>query len=545
MNKYDESNNLIKKGISALMSIMGVVFKVLSLFFSSSIIFFASVALLIALLLPASLMTLFSSFGGKSDEVELFMSDKCVVNLSETKNILEDYYYAETVVVDKYINDYVSQIHGVELREGELPNDINVMGEWNFAGWEEESKIHIKFSHDFNQSSQAVISYLEAIYTAHSYIEEAYFIKDGCGDECTLAEAEALMQDNQYDIENYLKTLREYKADLFYVNEGIDWTDDLHIDTWIVYEEQTKGCTVDIPEPPEEDAEPVEIPVCEEAIGKDYQYFDDLDNKVRSYVWTEMVEVEKEGLVGTIYVPVYFDAEALLKNERVELIDRMKNDLDMSETEAYKEYFDYVNGIFDTTVMLCGYTADSRLFGSSELVGVGSSGFIGEITTPIFYENYRYDTSKGLYDTRQLFARNTINDVWGRAFHLQSEGIIQGAYHSTQCTTLTHLIFYDFYGFDCGSGDGIEMAASTVSLYPDRFVRSTSPAPGAIMSTLSYNHVGFVHAVYDDDSDGKWDRIIISDGNVMGGGLRILAEYTPDEFYSVFGYSQMFAVPIH
>ena len=65
------------------------------------------------------------------------------------------------------------------------------------------------------------------------------------------------------------------------------------------------------------------------------------------------------------------------------------------------------------------------------------------------------------------------------------------------------------------------------------------------MSTLSYNHVGFVHAVHDDDTDGKWDRIIISDGNVMGGGLRILAEYTLDEFYSVFGYSQMFAVPIH
>lgn len=549
--EHNKSNEMIRKGSSAFVSIVKVASKVLSLFFSSTTLLTFGLTIFVTLLLPASLLSMFSSYTNGSGNVESFMDEKCAVNLTTTQDILEDYYYDETIAADKYIKQYVKEKHGVDLVEGNLSDEADILGQWNYAGWEEESMITVKFSHNFTESSQAVISYLEAIYTAHNYIDEVYFLKDECGTDCKLAEMESLSEQKQYDINDYLEVLKQYKENLFYVNEGIDWSDDLHMATWTVQELQVKGCSVQIPDVKEEDkgemirTKPIEIPICEEAVGKDYWFVDDLENKVRTYLWEELVPVEREGLVGTITIPVYFDAEALMKNERLQLISRMTSDLEMSETEAFKEYFDYVNGIFDTTNMLCGYNTNSRLFGSSALVGVGSLGFIGEISTPVFYEGYRYDTSKGLHDSRQLFDQEAIRNIWGRAFHLQTQGLIKGAYHSPQCTTLAHLMFYDHYGFDCGAGNGIDMAANTVALLPDKFVKSTSPAPGAIMSTLSYNHVGFVHAVYDDDVDGSWDRIMISDGNVMGGGLRIMAEYTPEQFYSVFGYSQLFAVPIN
>ena len=104
---HNESNNLIKKGTSTLITMLKAAYKVLSLFFGSSTILFAGSSFLIAILIPASLMAMFSTFTGGSNDVEPFAENKCVLNLNETKQILEDYYYQETVIADKYINDYL------------------------------------------------------------------------------------------------------------------------------------------------------------------------------------------------------------------------------------------------------------------------------------------------------------------------------------------------------------------------------------------------------------------------------------------------------
>lgn len=80
-----------------------------------------------------------------------------------------------------------------------------------------------------------------------------------------------------------------------------------------------------------------------------------------------------------------------------------------------------------------------------------------------------------------------------------------GAYR--QCTNIAHWMFYLYYGEDCGGGNGQEMVASTVKKYPNKFVISNAPAPGALMSIkagvggadATYGHVTFVMKVEGDD----------------------------------------------
>lgn len=115
--------------------------------------------------------------------------------------------------------------------------------------------------------------------------------------------------------------------------------------------------------------------------------------------------------------------------------------------------------------------------------------------------------------------------IWNEAFHIGGGNPFYGnamhdGYSPRQCTTFAWYRFYQYYGYDCRArSDGRYFASSVVNAFPDRFVLTTYPAAGAIVSfpptpTNSHGHVGFVEKV---EGEYMW----YSEGNYDGGGIRI------------------------
>lgn len=468
------------------------------------------------------------------DTIDQTVCDSCSVNLNQTKDLIKPQYLSQMNNIDDYIKPYIKNNFGVDLQEGNL-NELPGNGEWQYAGYGENNKITIHVTSDFEASASTIITYLEAIYTTRYNLEDAYnFNKTAQGSGL----GEAFNSSQRATTEDYMATLEKYKDDLFYINEGIDWSNNLHYETWYEIKEEPRYCSV--PYRQEDRADEI----CPEAIKKNVKPVFNHNKNIYEYNWIEKVKIEKSGLVGDIYVPIYFDSESILKEERDDIVNKyLELDSSLTVEDNYRDYFLMTNANLEATSEACGYTLNLDMFGSSSLIGVGSNGFIGETSVPPKYEMYRYDTSKGFTDKNQLFNPSMQQDVWGYAYNLQTKGLIGGQYHDRQCTTLVHAIFYDVYGYDCGLGDGWDMARNTVNKYPDKFDLSTSPAPGSVLSTNSYNHVAFVHSVIDENNDGKWDKLVISDGNVCNGGIRLLAEYTSEDVRNIFGNTQIYAIP--
>lgn len=199
----------------------------------------------------------------------------------------------------------------------------------------------------------------------------------------------------------------------------------------------------------------------------------------------------------------------------------------------------------------------SKIIAESSIVD--APGIFGE-------SSYWYDSSKGFFDLSQLNRNDTYEAVWGYNMYLRHNGLISGSNwesggvrkYNPQCTDFVHTRFYAQYGFDCGNGNGKDVASNTVAKYPDLFTTGTingtvTIKAGSIVSTTSggsspvYGHVGFVEAVETDDS-GNIITITISDANFskLGapGGVRMHCVYTFEQFKTAWGLNCTFAVPI-
>lgn len=191
----------------------------------------------------------------------------------------------------------------------------------------------------------------------------------------------------------------------------------------------------------------------------------------------------------------------------------------------------------------------------------------GAVNAPGVFGNqeYWYDSSKGVWDVSQLKRQDVYDAIWSYSAYLNDNGLVGGSgwwrdghqVGTPQCTDFVHARFYAQYGFDCGNGNGKDVARNTVAKYPDKFTTGTingavTIKAGSIVSTTAnssqrYGHVGFVEAV-ETDENGKIKSITVSDANFskLGapGGVRLHCVYTWEQFTSAWGLNCDFAVPI-
>lgn len=191
----------------------------------------------------------------------------------------------------------------------------------------------------------------------------------------------------------------------------------------------------------------------------------------------------------------------------------------------------------------------------------------GAINAPEVFgnTNYWYDSSgsEGVWDQNQLRRQDVYNAIWSHAAYLYETvkvGNVSGWWQNgrqigtPQCTDFVHTRFYTQYGFDCGYGNGQDIATNTVAMYPDKFTSGSimgdlTLKAGSIISKRGgdYGHVGFVEAI-ETDGSGKILSITISDANFTfpgcGGGVRLMCKYTWEQFVQAWGLNCTFAVPI-
>lgn len=194
------------------------------------------------------------------------------------------------------------------------------------------------------------------------------------------------------------------------------------------------------------------------------------------------------------------------------------------------------------------------------------SAITGAVNAPEVFGNsaYWYDSSKGVWDETQLRRQDVYNAIWSYAaytYQTAKVGNVSGWLQNgkqvgtPQCTDFVHTRFYAQYGFDCGYGNGQDIASNTVNMYPDKFTSGSimgdlTIKAGSIISKRGgdYGHVGFVEAIETDDSN-KIVSITISDANFTfpgcGGGVRLMCKYTWEQFVQAWGLNCTFAVPIN
>lgn len=98
-----------------------------------------------------------------------------------------------------------------------------------------------------------------------------------------------------------------------------------------------------------------------------------------------------------------------------------------------------------------------------------------------------------------------------------------------QCTWYAWSRFYQVYGYDSGArGNGKTNAAEIVAKHGDKFVESSTPAPGGVISFdgAGPGHVAFIEAV-------EGDTIWLFDGNYGGNGTLWLHKTTIKEYISI------------
>lgn len=222
-----------------------------------------------------------------------------------------------------------------------------------------------------------------------------------------------------------------------------------------------------------------------------------------------------------------------------------------------------------TLNFLCpDYNIDFSLITGSSYSSFGA--IDSSVDTPGVFGNeaYWYDSSKGVWDRSQLARQDVFDAIWSYDAYLVQNGLVtQSGWWSRaenaksgnpQCTDFVHARFYAQYGFDCGNGNGRDIARATVSKYPDKFTNGTvngaiTIKAGSIISTTTnadpiYGHVGFVEAVETDDN-GNIKSITISDANFTKagapGGVRLHCVYTWEQFVSTWGLGCEFAIPIN
>lgn len=191
-----------------------------------------------------------------------------------------------------------------------------------------------------------------------------------------------------------------------------------------------------------------------------------------------------------------------------------------------------------------------------QMFGLSDLGFDGEI-------DYIVGEGKAYFDYKSnkgFWLRNSAvaNEWFAHANYMHNGGISaakgSGAAWTSSgiggCTLFAEVWFYDVYGermTDAGSGNGCQVATNVVNAkntHPGKFVLSSSPAPGAIMSYgSSPGHVICIDAV-----DEASDRIWISQGAASLkagelGSIEIRGERKLSEFKAAHPNAK-YAVPV-
>lgn len=292
--------------------------------------------------------------------------------------------------------------------------------------------------------------------------------------------------------------------------------------------------------------------------------------EIKYKVYTETLTIgtkDNNPIELNIHTRIDASDDSFLGKERKTTIENIKklnkaNDIDESAEYTYNAS---INQVIDVLNAVCPKQIDL-----SVITGATYSGFSaisGGLNTPEVFgnEDYWYDSSSGIFDYSQIGRDDVYQAIWSYAaykepngtYHGNVSGWFNGDIHSgtPQCTDFVHARFFAQYGYQCGGGNGIDIARTTVALYPDKFYDGTDAngkltiKPGSIISRpydLPYGHVGFVEAV-ETDASGSIVSITISDANFIKcpGGVRLMCKYTWAEYLAEWGLNCTFAVPIN
>ena len=245
----------------------------------------------------------------------------------------------------------------------------------------------------------------------------------------------------------------------------------------------------------------------------------------------EETEIEYiDVLFGRISVPMKYDATKYKENEISKTVsDLVDQELYLStgiddvyekrkigNSDEAKRIIENVISDYELSYLL-GYLGGSYGYGYSELITSGGFNYLettdDKTATALFWAY-----SDGLNTILHTLTYKTDSSAGGPVM-------------SHQCTQFAATFFYDVYGFAALRGNGNMQADYLLkdcgkdSACPVKFERSSTPAPGAIVS-LYPNHVIVIDEV---DDDGK---IYISEGNYNGKG----AVRTHQVYNSLFDY---------
>lgn len=243
----------------------------------------------------------------------------------------------------------------------------------------------------------------------------------------------------------------------------------------------------------------IKIPV----LDRDGNHFK--DKKTGEYLYDKKIVK-----AGNLYLDVGYNISNYKLNDIDKAIKYINLDSFSGELDEYTSSSLVYDAIYEMLYVLTGsyeipspHTNAYSFLRSGE--DLGYEGYIGEL---IDLNNI----AKGY-----IYARNSDEgySIWKIVYdNAKGNYPVYGGGWRNQCTDLVHAVFHDYFGYDCGSGDGYQVAQNTVNKYPDKFKLSSTPAPGSIFSTwggAGVNHVGFVVGV-------TGDNITFCDGNVKAGG---------------------------
>ena len=292
----------------------------------------------------------------------------------------------------------------------------------------------------------------------------------------------------------YLETLRLYSESIFEVAEPYMWIDKTYVGL--------KWKTVD---------------VCYKLSSLTGEYercacslVKENDDRFRK----EKMEVPVTARLGKIIVPMNYDPSFYKRGD----MERLRNSL-VGQEMAYPSDFEGKKMEFKTINSYqeaCSYVEKIR------------SSY--EMTYMCMYSNLEYGIG---YPGQLKIMPNITNasEFWAMC----SRGTeLWNIFHPNgslgpgerQCTLFVSVIVYLNYGVYIGAADGVNAAVNVASRYPDKYVLSTTPAPGAIVSFYP-NHVLIVDEV--TDSGG----VYISEGNYDGmGSIRTHVYYNSINDYA-------------
>lgn len=282
------------------------------------------------------------------------------------------------------------------------------------------------------------------------------------------------------------------------------------------------------------------------------------------YVEKTKVYIKNDDQINfSIYTGIDSSDKDFLGDERqktiknIEIINAKEGNISSGEYSYNKALNEIVEAI--------NFACPKSKINLSLITGASYSSFsaiTGAVDAPEVFGNtaYWYDSSgpDGVWDQNQIRRQDVYNAIWSYA--ATGVGNVSGWFKNgrqvgtPQCTDFVHARFFAQYGFDCGNGNGQDIATNTVSKYPDKFTTGSingalTIKAGSVISKVEgeYGHVGFVEAVEADD-EGKITSITISDANFIlpgcAGGVRLMCKYTWEQFVSAWGLNCIFAVPV-